>query len=297
VLKFGFQKQPMMRRVLMALLPILLFSIYLYGLKIVFLSLVIFPIGVGLEYLFEASRNKKISEAIWVTCALYLFSMPPDIPLWIAAIGIAFAVVVVKEVFGGFGHNPFNPAIAGRLFVYISFPNFMTSHWLTPGMFGIDAVSTATPLVALKQHANVDLLNLLFGFRAGALGESAVILIAIAAIYLIITKTVSWRIILSTLVSFLLLNLCLEFFKVPGAEATLPALLSGSFLFVTVFMATDPVSAPKKKPAQWIYGAIIGSCTVLLRTFSLFIEGTSFVILFANCFAMLFDEFFKKGKK
>jgi len=297
VIKIGFQKQPMMRKVLVSLVPVFLFALYLYGLKVLFLGLVIFPLGIGLEYLFESGKQKKISEAIWITCALYLLSLPPDVPLWIAAIGIAFAVIVGKEIYGGFGHNPFNPAIVGRLFVYITFPNYMTTGWLKPGMFGIDAATAATPLSLLRQGNTYDILPLLTGMRAGALGESGVILILLAAVYLIATKTASWRIMLSTLGSFLITTLCLDLLQVPKAFDTLPALLSGSFLFVTVFMATDPVSAPKKPGAQWFYGILIGSCGVLIRTFSLFTEGTSFAVLIANTFALLFDQFFKKREK
>jgi Na+-transporting NADH:ubiquinone oxidoreductase subunit B len=291
-----FQKQPLMRRVLLALLPIYAFALYLYGLHLVILTLIVFPLGIGVEYLFERTRGKKISEAVFVTCLLYLLSLPPLVPWWIAALGILFAVFIVKGAFGGFGHNVFNPAIAGRLFVYITFSEQMTSGWILGGNFGIDAVSSATPLAQLSAGESPDLLNLLLGFHAGSMGETSVILILLAAVFLVATKTAKARIMISTLGSAVLLSYALSLTGVAQALPPLPAMLSGSLLFVAVFMATDPVSAPKKLPAQIVYGMLIGSITVLIRLFPLFREGTSFAVLLGNTFAPLFDHIFTKAK-
>lgn len=285
-----------------SLIPIMIFSIYLYGLRSLLIHLVVFTAGIATEYLFMKTRGKKVSEAVLVTCALYALSMPPMVPLWIALIGIVFGILFGKCIFGGFGRNIFNPAIAGRLFVYISFPSFMTSAWKVPGRFGreaLDTVSTATPLETMRNGALPELKSLLLGVRSGSLGESAIILIVLAAVYLIYTKTASWRIILSSFSSFILLSIILFFAGVPSSFPPTEALLSGSVLFVIVFMATDPVSAPKKNQAQIIYGILIGSVTCLVRTFSLFPEGTSFGVLMGNTFASLMDEWFtqKKGGK
>lgn len=288
----------MMRKVLFSLIPIFLFGAYLYGLRLFFLVLVVFPLGIVCEAIFEKIKKKKITEAVLVTCSLYVLSMPPDVPLWVAGIGIVFGVVIGKEVFGGFGRNPFNPAVTGRLFVYITFPAFMTAGWIAGGNFGIDAVSAATPLSAAGGAGTPDLLSLAAGFRPGTIGESPVILILLAGIFLAATGTASWVIILSTLGSAALLTGIFDMAGVPGALATLPALMSGSIVFVAVFMATDPVSAPKNKPAQILYGMIIGSVAVLIRTFSpSFAEGTSFGVMIGNTFAMLLDEMTAKRKK
>ena len=290
----------MMRRVVYSLIPIMIFSIYLYGLRSLMIHLVVFAAGILTEYLFMKSRGKKVSEAVLVTCLLYALSMPPMVPLWIAAIGIIFGVLFGKNIFGGFGRNIFNPAITGRLFVYITFPGSMTSAWKTPGAFGtkaVDAVSTATPLGIMRSGGIPELGTLLTGIRAGSLGESAVILILLAAIYLIYTKTASWRIILSSFLSFALLSSILFFAGIPSSFPPLESLLSGSILFVIVFMATDPVTGPKKNQAQYLYGILIGSVTCLVRIFSLFPEGTSFGILMGNTFASLFDEWFTPKKK
>ncbi|MBN2531327.1 MAG: RnfABCDGE type electron transport complex subunit D [Spirochaetales bacterium] len=290
------QKQKMMRKVLISLIPVFLFAGYMYGLHFLILMLVVFPAGFICEAIFELRKKKKVSEAVFVTCGLYVLSLPPDLPWWIALIGIIFALVIGKEVFGGFGRNPFNPAICGRLFVYITFPAFMTGGWLSGGNFGLDAVTTATPLAALHAGEAVNIQSLLLGFRPGAMGESPIILILIAGIFLMSTRTASWIIILSTLSSAALLTFCLDITGIPQALDTVPALFSGSLLFVTVFMATDPVSAPKKPFPRVLYGIIIGAVSILIRTFSLFAEGTSFGVLVGNTFAPLLDEI-AGGKK
>ncbi len=297
-----FQKQPIMRRVLYSLAPIFLFSVYLYGLRPIITALVVFPLGILTEYLIEKKRGKKVSEAVLVTCALYTLSMPPVVPLWIVGVGIMFAVFMAKEVYGGFGRNIFNPAIAGRLFVYISFATALQMGFVQPGNFGakaglfgypVDGMSAATPMALMRGGQEVPFMDLLLGFRMGSLGESATILILLAAVYLIATKTASWRLIVSTLGSAVVLNALL---LAAGVAKALPmqSLLGGSFLFVAVFMATDPVSAPKKPASQWWYGGLIGAVIVLIRTFALFPEGTSFAVLLGNTAASMIDELTSK---
>ncbi|MFH2113378.1 MAG: RnfABCDGE type electron transport complex subunit D [Spirochaetota bacterium] len=293
-----FQKQAVMRRVLYALAPIAGFAIWLYGLRVLAVLAVSLAVGVLIEYLFEKRKGGKVSEAVLVTATLFALSMPPGVPLWIVAIGIAFSVFMAKEVYGGFGRNIFNPAIAGRLFVYISFAGVLGSSFYEPGNFGaaagslfgrIDAVSAVTPLAALRDGSQVPLLGLLTGIRPGSIGESSVILIVAAAIYLLVTKTAQWRLILSTVIGGAVAAGILILAGIPAA-LPLEALLAGSFLFVAVFMSTDPVSAPKKQSAQLVYGLLIGVVVVVIRTFSLFPEGTSFAILIGNTFASLFDR-------
>ncbi len=295
-LRISFQKQPMMRRVIFALIPIYIFSIFAYGLNVLLLSLFIFAVGIFMEWLFESRKRKPVSEAVLVTCMLLTLSMPPDVPIWIAVVATVFAVALGKEAYGGFGRNVFNPAITGRLFVYITFPLFMTKGWLSPSLFGTDVVSSATPLELLRQNSQISLSNLFFGWRSGSIGEGPIFLIILAAIYLIATKTASWRIILSTLSSATIMTFLFDIFNVSKALPTLPAILSGSLFFISVFMATDPISAPKKMASQWYYGMIIGVSGVVIRTFSLFSEGWSFAILLGNIFAPLLDEFIKDKK-
>lgn len=296
-----FLKQPMMRRVLYALAPIYLYSIWMYGYRVILAAAVVFILGIGTEWIFERKRSGKVSEAVLVTCALYALAFPPKTPLWILGVGIIFAVSFGKGVYGGFGKNIFNPAITGRTFVYISFAVVLSASYTTFGGFGFganvaDVVAAATPLGAMRSKQSVDALSLLFGLHSGALGEGMTLLVAAAAIYLIVTKTASWRIILSSIAAAAALSALLYYLNVPRA-LPMESLLAGSFLFVTVFMATDPVSAPKRQPSHYIYGALIGVTVVIIRTFSAFPEGTSFAILFGNTFASLIDiavDSFKK---
>ncbi|MFW6313364.1 MAG: RnfABCDGE type electron transport complex subunit D, partial [Spirochaetota bacterium] len=289
-----FQKQLIMRRVVGALLVLLVFATYLYGWRVLAINAMVLVLGVATEWLFERTRGKKVSEAVVVTSLLYGLSLPPMVPFWVAAVGIVFAVAIGKEVFGGFGRNIFNPAITGRLFVYISFPVQLQQSWAEPRVpgfimdaFGLsaDAVSSATPLALMRQGSAeiLDFWQLFFGFRTGSMGESAIWLILIAAIYYIVTKTAQWRLIVSTLLSAALFQTVFYF---TGLTEMVPhlALMSGSILYVSVFMSTDPVSAPNKPGSQWLYGLIIGGTTVLIRVFSGFPEGTSFGIMMGNTF-------------
>lgn len=295
-----FQKQKMMRKVVYSLIPIYLFSIYLYGWRALAIAAVVFAAGILTEYIFMKQKNKKVSEAVLVTCALYTLAMPPKIPLWVAAIGIVFGVMFGKCIYGGFGRNVFNPAITGRLFVYITFPLMMTTRWMTPGAFGTlgtDALSSATTLELMRAGDIPSVLDLIIGMRPGTLGGSAIILIVLGGVYLLVTKTASWRSMGATLASFLILQSILYYTGVVTAPP-LQSLFSGSLLFVAVFMVTDPVSSPKNNTALLLYGTVVGVSIVLIRAFSLFPEGTSFAILMGNTFAALFDEMFsKKGKK
>jgi Na+-transporting NADH:ubiquinone oxidoreductase subunit B len=286
-----FLKQPMMRRVLYALVPLYLYALWMYGVRTLLSALVVFACGIGTEWVFERKKSGKVSEAVLVTCALYAIAFPPKTPLWILAVGIVFATALGKGIYGGFGRNIFNPAITGRAFVYISFAVVLSASYTSFGSFGmnsVDVVASATPLGMMRAGQPVDILALLLGTRAGALGEGMVLLVAAAAVYLIATKTASWRIIAGSIVAATALNAVLFF---GGVARALPmeSLLAGSFLFMTVFMATDPVSAPKRPASHYVYGALIGATVVIIRTFSAFPEGTSFAILFGNTFANLID--------
>ena len=289
-----FQKQLMMRRVLYSLLPLFLLSIYLYGLKSIGIIITSFVVGIGSEYIFVKKQNKKITEAVLVTCALYALSLPPNTPLWITAIGMAFGVSFGKMVYGGFGRNIFNPAITGRLFIYITFPN-LVNKWSVPGNFGtIEGIAGATPLEVLRSGGGIDFMGYLIGTRSGSIGETSIILIAIAGIYLLYTKTANWKPCLSTIAGYTIVQFGLY---VAGLSySPILGLTSGSLLFIAVFMVTDPVSAPKKNNSLFLYGFIIGAATCVIRAFSLFPEGTSFAILLANTFAPLMDETIGKWK-
>lgn len=302
-IKNYFLKQKMMTRVLISLLPVLLASVYFFGLRTLVLLSVVTITGIVSEYGIMRLINgekAKVSEALFVTCLLFTLTLPPSVPFWIAAVGIAFGVVFGKCVFGGFGRNIFNPALVGRCLIYVSFPAYMTITWAQPysgfpGGFinwssGVDAMTSATPMISLNKEGIItDHLHLFLGNISGSLGETSALIILVAAVYLIVTKTASWKIIVSCMASFVIFSSILYLTGVIAADP-LFSILSGGFLFAAVFMATDPVSAPKQETSKYIYGALIGVVAMVIRAFSIFTEGVMFAILIVNTFVPLIDR-------
>ena len=290
-------KQTIMNRVLYSLIPLLIFAIYLFGFRVLAVVLVANLFGYLTEYLFiYKKKGAKVSMAVFVTSTLVAMTLPPGIPFWISAVAAIVSIAFGKMVFGGFGTNMFNPAILGRTFVYISFPNLMTVSWTTPfsgfpGGFAYWSGGKAfeTGATILNQH-RLGLENVygfkdaFLGFISGSLGETSALLIIFAAIYLITSKTAKWQPMLGTALSILLFN----FIFYPG-QNPLFFLISGGAMFGIVFMTTDPVSQPKGKLALWIYAILIGFFTVFIRRFSLFAEGFMFALLLTNSFMPLIE--------
>lgn len=297
-----FMKQMMMRKVVYALIPLVLAGVYFFGLRVLVLLAVVNVFGIATEWVFVRKTTKKVTEAVIVTNILFTLTLPPSTPYWIAIIGIIFGVLFGKMVFGGFGKNPFNPALVGRAFIYVNFPEFMTMNWTKPveGVLGgfttylgesIDAITQSTPMLIYRASGEqLPLTDLLFGNIAGSIGETSAILIILAGIYLIYTKTAAKETIFSVLAGFLLMS---GFFYFTGNEKVLDplyGLLAGGILFGAVFMATDPISSPKTFEGRIVYGLIIGAVTVIIRGFALFAGGIMFAILIGNTFAPIIDE-------
>lgn len=297
-----FTKQKMMRRVLISLVPIYMLAIYLFGWRVILLLGIVTSAGVLTEYLilnYIAREKARVSEAVLVSCSLFVLTLPPYTPFWVAILGIVFGVFFAKGIFGGFGKNVFNPALVGRCFIYISFPSYLVSQWTQPfsgfpgGLVrfsgGADAITSATPLGQLSQGIIGEPSALLLGTHPGSLGETSALLIMLAAAYLIYTNTASYKIMVSSLLSFLASATVIYLF---GATAINPvvSVLAGGFLFATVFMATDPITAPKKDNAKLVYGALIGFLVVIIRYFANFTEGAMFAILIANTFVPLIER-------
>ena len=304
-----FMKQKMMRTVIISLLPIIFFSIYTFGWRSFILLLVVSTFGIWTEYIFEKKNNKKVSEAVLVTCILYTMTLPPTTPYWIAIVGIVFGVLFGKEVFGGFGRNVFNPALVARAFVYVSFPAPLTISWAKaslgfPGGFAtyltesIDLISQATPMLIFRDGGGLSsYTDLLFGNVSGSIGETSGVLILLAAIYLIYKKVASWEIMAACFTGFVSLSSILYFLGNPNIPNPLFGVLAGGFLFGAIFMATDPISAPKTREGKWIYGILIGIVTVIIRGYSLFAGGVMFAILIMNTFVPIIDEGIKALNK
>jgi len=322
------RKQPINRRVMTALLPCVAGGIYFFGWRCLFVVIWSAIVGFIVEFVFSRKRGEPVSEAVFVTSTIFALIMPPTIPLHVLTIGVAFAVAFAKEVFGGFGRNIFNPAMAGRCFVYVCFPVALTASWAPVSqqswgaldrwttVSGQDAITSATPMAYLKagkltldsradtveqipfdidegQTVSVSkwtlLRGLLFGRISGTMGVTSALLILIGGVYLFISKTASRTIILSVVITYAVLNQVLYWFGVDPVSGAWPAVLGGGFLFGAFFMATDPVSAPRTGPARIIYGVIIAVCTTVIRNFSIFNGGLMFSILIGNMFAPILD--------
>lgn len=306
-----FMKQKMMHPVIYALVPVAIASTYFYGLRVLVLLAFNILLATILEYFSNSKiyKKQKVSEAVIVTATLYTMTLPASIPLWISAVGIAFGIFFGKMVFGGFGKNVFNPALVGRVFIYVNFPQSMTIYWneaLTgfPGGFGtyltraLDSVTEATPMTAFKVSGHIESMqSLILGNIPGVIGETCKVLIIIAAIYLIIKKVASWEIMLSSIIGFTVLSIALRAFGVTSVPDPINGILMGGFLFGTVFMATDPISAAKTSTGKWLYGIIIGVVTVIIRGFALFAGGVMFAILIGNTFAPIIDYCVNAVKK
>jgi len=296
-------KQKMMRKVIYSLIPLIIAGVYFYGWRVLVLLFLVTLSACFTEWLFVRKTTHKISEAVIVTSILFTLILPPKVPFFVAILGIIFGVLFGKMVFGGFGKNPFNPALVGRAFIYVNFANVMTVEWVNPSemilgnltRYSVDTVTNVTPM--LNYRLNGELLSYLrvfLGNISGSIGETSALLIIISGAYLIYTKTASKEIIFSVIISFLLMTTIFHYIGLSEVPNPLYALLTGGILFGAVFMATDPISAPRSKTSKYIYGSIIGIVTVIIRGFALFAGGTMFAILIANTFAPIIDELVKK---
>lgn len=311
------QHQKPMRTVLISLIPIILFSTFIFGIKVILLLIINSIFAYFSEYIFLYKKSEKVSEAVFVTAFLYTLTLPPTIPFYISIIGIIFAVIIGKMVFGGFGRNIFNPALTGRAFIYINFGLLMTSKWINPLFYNnfnnnfqfsnldfsnyiknflnlnYDSITSATPLVS---PGNFNIFSIFTGLIPGSIGETSSMLIIICGIFLIIKKVANVKSILSTLISFLIFQSILYLIDKGKFLNPFYALFSGGFLFGLFFMVTDPVSSPINDKSKILYGIIIGFLTVLIREFANWREGMMFAILFGNMCAPTLDIIFKKTK-
>lgn len=296
-----------MKRVLYALVPAVVASVYFFGWRALVVLAAVNAAGFLTEFIFTRYTKTEVTSAVFVTSFLFALSLPPGLPIWMAVVGVVFGVLFGKMVFGGFGRNVFNPALVGRVFIYVSFAVPMTSKWVQPltsvvgplqlpGPWGgftrwaADAVSGPTPLRLLRQGIAVDIRPLVWGNVAGSLGETSAVLIVLGGLYIVWKKAANWRIVVSELAGFVVLQAIFWLVGVRHAADPLTALLAGSTLLGMFFMATDPISASQTQGGRWVYGALVGALTVLIRTFSIWPEGTMFAILLGNTFAPIVDH-------
>ena len=299
--------------VVLALLPAFLFGCYntgsqvglagwtafFYGLvRILPMVATSYIVGLAIEFYFAQIRGHEVNEGFLVSGLLIPMIMPVSTPLWMVALGTAFAVVFGKEVFGGTGMNIFNVALVTRAFLFFSYPQKMSgdSVWIaTDKIFGLgntlpDGFTAATPLGVVGAGGSVPFnFDMVTGFIPGSIGETSVIAIAIGAVILLWTGIASWKTMLSVFVGGSLVGFL---FQVNGTSDLMwyEHLVLGGFAFGAVFMATDPVTSARTECGKWIYGFLIGAMAVLIRVMNLgFPEGMMLAILLMNMFAPLID--------
>ena len=305
------KKQAIMRKVILALIPCVAGSVYYFGWRSLVMVAVAWAAGFLAEYAFCRHRKEPVSEAVFVTATIYALILPPTVPWHVLVFGILFAVVFSKEVFGGFGRNTFNPAMAGRCFVYVCFPVALTAVWVPAaqgpwGALGMwstgslpDAVTAATPMaLAIKGVGEVPpLADLFWGRLSGSMGVTSTLLILLGGVYLYVTKTANRSIILTVILVYAAINEILHQLGVEFYPGALPALMGGGFLFGAFFMATDPVSAPATPEAKIAFAALIAVATAIISNYSVFNGGFMFALLLANMFAPIMDHVVKERKK
>jgi len=295
-----------MRLVILALLPALAGSIYFYGSRAVVLLGAGIISAIAFELLGNVMFRRPISLAdgsAIVTGILLAFNLPPAVPFWIPVVGSGFAILIVKQFFGGLGYNFVNPALAGRAFLMASWPTLMTKAWLAPRagtLSGFDAITNATPLNILRyggsevvsqlSHKHT-LFNLFLGREGGCLGETSALLLLCGGIFLLILGIIDYRIVVGYLGSVMVLALAL-----PTKASVFFHLLSGGLMLGALFMATDWVTSPVTKQGRWIFGTGCGVLTMMIRLWGGYPEGVCYAILLMNLFAPLIDRY-TKGKR
>lgn len=278
--------QRIMLDVIIALLPATIFGIFNFGFNAALIVVVSVLACVGAEAAYEYLMKKPITISdlsAAVTGLIIALNMPASMPVWMVILGCIFAIVVVKQLFGGLGQNFMNPALAARCFLLISFAGRMTN-------FVYDGVSSATPLAVLKNGGEVDLLTMFIGTHGGTIGETCVPAILIGAAYLVFRKVISLRIPVTYIVSFAVFVLI---FGGRGFDLNFLAahLCGGGLLLGAFFMATDYVTSPVTKNGKLVFGILLGVLTGIFRILGNNAEGVSYAIIFSNLLVPIIEKY------
>ncbi len=259
--------------------------------------MVTFIAGGFWEVLFASVRGHEVNEGFFVTSILFALCCPPDLPLWMVAVGISFGIVIGKEVFGGTGKNFLNPALTGRAFLFFAYPAYMSGDavWTAvDGYTGATMLSVAATEGAAALAQVGSWWDAFLGRIPGSIGETSTLGILMGAVLLLLTRIASWRIILGTLVGSAVLSMLFNALESTNPMFALPFYwhwVIGGFAFGAVFMATDPVSASMTEAGKFWYGFLIGIMVILIRVVNpAYPEGMMLAILFANLFAPLIDH-------
>ena len=283
----------LMLDVAIALVPALLGAIYFFGIRSLYMTAFSVAVCVLTEFLWQKLTKKPVTAGDFsavVTGMLLAFNLPVTTPLWVIGASAVFAILVVKQLFGGLGQNFMNPALAARCFLLLAFTGPMTDFSPTSG-FGTlaDTVSGATPLAALRAGESVDLLSMFLGNTAGTIGETSALALLLGGIFLVLMGVIDLRIPLTYLGSFLVFMLL---FGGHGADGSylLGQLFGGGLMLGAWFMATDYVTSPITPTGRVVYGVILGIMTGIFRVFGSSAEGVSYAIIFSNLLIPLIER-------
>lgn len=284
--------------VLIAMLPAAAFGVYQFGFHALLILIETMAVCVISEYVFEKALGRPVTIAdgsALVTGMILALNIPPDIPVWMPALGGVFAIIIVKQLYGGLGQNFMNPALAARCFLLISFTGKMTT-------FTLDGVSGATPLAVLKSGGSVDVAAMFLGRIPGTIGEVSVVALLIGAVYMLVKKVITIRIPAAYILTF---SVFVLLFGGHGFDLNYLAahLCGGGLIFGAFFMATDYVTSPLTPNGQIVFGVLLGCLTGLFRLFGGSAEGVSYAIILSNIVVPLIEKvtlptaFGKEAKK
>ena len=303
--------QKLMYGVIIAMVPALAISFFVFGIGAIFVTLLSVVSCVVVEFALTKYLLKKeptiMDGSAIITGILLAFNVPSSLPWWAIIIGSIVAIGIGKTAFGGLGNNPFNPALVGRVFLLISFPVQMTS-WPVPfesRLQFLDATTGATPLAIIKEGIDAGIpvsqlmseipsyLNMMLGGLGGSLGEISAIGLIIGFIYMLWKKIITWHTPIAMLATIVVFTGILWMINPDRFIDPVFHLLTGGIMLGAFFMATDYVTSPMTAKGMLIYGAGIGFLTVVIRTFGAYPEGVSFAILIMNGFVPLMNKYIK----
>ena len=303
----------LMVSVIIALIPTTAVGIYFFGITALVTVLIATASSILFEFIYQRITKKEntISDGSAVLTGLLLgLNLPSIFPWWGTVIGSLVAIILVKHLFGGIGYNVFNPALTARVFLLISWPIQMTTFPKPSPIFsGVDAVTEATPLTAVKtiqlshdltktidSATNINWLDLFIGNRGGSIGEVSIIALLIGGIYLIYKRTISWHIPLSYILTTGFFTTVAHFENPTTTASPVFHLLNGGLFLGAFFMATDYVTSPITKKGMIIFGIGCGFLTVVIRQHGSYPEGVSFAILLMNMIAPLIDKYVRQRR-
>lgn len=272
--------------VVLALIPAAAWGVYIFGFRAAIILLLSIVSAVAAEYIWEKCMHKDITlndYSALLTGLLLGMNLPSTVPFWLPVIGSAFAIIIVKQLYGGIGQNFMNPALGGRCFLLIAFAGLMTN------FPSVDGVSTATPLAVIKNGGEVALKDMFFGFTSGTIGEVSALLLLAGGIYLLARKVITWEIPVIYIGVFALFMLL---FGGHGFDVNylLCEICGGGLMLGAFFMATDYVSSPITFKGRIVFAVLLGLLTGIIRVFSKSAEGVSYAIIFCNILVPLIEK-------